>query len=90
VEQGVAVGNIIHKVNPEYPRAAKAKHIQGEVVMKMTITVKGDVENLHVVQGDPLLAEAALDAVKKWKYKPFMLNGQPVPIDTVVRINFHL
>lgn len=90
VSSGVAEGLILHKVNPRYPEEARKKHIQGEVTLLFTIDKEGSAINLEVAQGDPLLAQAAIDAVKQWKYKPFLLNGEPVEVETMVRINFHL
>jgi protein TonB len=64
--------------------------IQGRVVLKVVISKTGDVVSLALVSGDPLLAPAAIDAVKQWKYKPYLLNGNPVEVDTQVTVNFTL
>lgn len=90
VSQGVAEGNLIHRVQPVYPLEALQKRISGEVLLGATISGAGDIENLHVISGDPILAEASLDAVKKWKYRPYMLKGEPVKVETTVKISFHL
>jgi TonB family protein len=90
VSQGVAQGNMRHKVAPEYPYEAKLRGIQGDVILAITITTTGDVANLHVISGDPLLTEAAIDAVKQWKYKPYLLKGQPVEVATTVKISFRM
>ena len=73
-----------------YPQEAKEKHIQGVVLLGLTITGTGDVQDLHVISGDPILVQASLDAVKMWKYKPYRLKGEPVNVETTVKIAFHL
>ncbi|MGC2696216.1 MAG: energy transducer TonB [Candidatus Angelobacter sp.] len=90
VSSGVAEGLLLHKVDPKYPREAKKEHIQGTVLLEITIDRQGNVANMKVVQGDPTLADAAMDAVKQWKYKPYILNGEPIEVETVVRIIFHM
>jgi TonB family protein len=70
VSQGVAEKNVIAKKAPHYPAEALAKHIQGDVILQGTIDHEGNVTGLKVVKGDPLLADAALEAVSQWKYKP--------------------
>lgn len=81
---------IISRVQPPYPEEARAKHIQGSVVMQAEISKEGIVEGLRVLSGDPLLAPAATTAVKQWKFKPFQLDGQPVPVETQITVNFSL
>lgn len=78
------------KVPPKYPEAAKQARIQGKVVLKAIIGKAGEVKNLEIVSGHPQLAPAALDAVKQWKYKPFILNGEPVEVETEVDVTFTL
>jgi TonB family protein len=90
VSVGVATGLLIKKVDPEYPPAALQSRVQGQVVLRALIDKNGDVESLTLFSGDPLLAPAALAAVKQWKYTPYLLNGQPTKIDTVVEVNFSL
>ena len=77
-------------VPPDYPQEAKDKHIEGNVVLKVTIDKNGDVANAEVVSGEALLAPAAIEAVKKWKYRPFVLNGAPLAMETQVTVNFSL
>ena len=77
-------------IHPIYPPEAKAKHIEGVVVLKVDVTRDGNVNNLELISGHPLLAPAAIDAVKRWKYKPFLLNGAPVEVETTVQVNFVL
>jgi len=90
VSQGVSQGQLVHHVNPVYPSAAKTNHIQGEVLLQAIIGKSGRVENLSVVRGHPVLAEAAMDAVKQWRYKPYLLKGEPVEVETTIRITFHM
>jgi TonB family protein len=90
VSQGVSNGLLVNKVQPVYPSEARAAGIQGNVVLKVEITQAGDVEDVELVSGDPILASAAIDAVKQWKYKPYLLNGNPVNVETQVIVNFAL
>lgn len=75
---------------PSYPAEAKKKGIQGTVRLKAIITPAGTVRELFVVDGHPLLVPAAIDAVKRWKYKPYYLKGKPVEVETNVIVNFTL
>jgi len=86
----VTPGVLIKRVAPKYPKQARKKHIEGTVIMKATITRDGDIADLQLVSGDPLLAQAALDAVKNWKYRPYLKDGQPVEADTQITVNFAL
>ena len=90
VSQGVIKGLLIYRVEPAYPPLAKQARIQGVVVMTALIDKGGNVQNLQVVSGHPLLAPAAIEAVKQWRYKPFLLNGQPVEVETTVTVNFRV
>jgi protein TonB len=90
VSSGVADSLKIHDANPHYPREAKEQGIQGDVLLQATIDTKGNLTNLKVLQGDPILVKAAVDAVKKWRYRPYILNGEPVDVDTTIKIQFHL
>src|SRR5208282_4445241 len=90
VSQGVSTGLLITKVQPQYPDDARQARIQGMVVLKAEIDKSGNVESLALVSGHPMLAPAALAAVKQWKYKPYLLNGQPVAVETQVTVNFSL
>jgi periplasmic protein TonB len=90
VSSGVMQGMLIYKVIPTYPLVAQATRTSGTVVLEATISRGGAIENLRVVQGPALLRQAALDAVKQWRYKPYMLNGQPVEVETAVEVNFTL
>jgi TonB family protein len=88
ISAGVAAGMIVHKTAPLYPRFAQDAHITGTVVLKATITKQGTIEGIQVLSGPKLLAPAAVDAVKTWKYKPYMLDGQPVAVETNVTVVF--
>lgn len=90
VSQGVAEKNVVYKVPPRYPIEAKEKHITGDVILGVTIDHSGSISELKVISGDPVLAQAAADAVKQWKYKPYLLNGEPVLVDTTVKITFRM
>jgi periplasmic protein TonB len=88
VSSGVSAGNLIRKVTPQYPPIARTAHIQGNVVLEAEISKEGNVTNLHVISGPPLLQQAAIEAVKQWKYRPYLLNGEPVVVDTQVTVIF--
>jgi periplasmic protein TonB len=91
VSQGVTQGLVIHRVQPTYPQMAKIARVQGNVVLAAIIGKDGTIQNLHVVQtSSPLLNQAAIDAVKQWRYKPYILNGEPVEVDTTVTVTFTL
>jgi protein TonB len=90
VSQGVMEGLVLKRVQPRYPPQAMQLRIQGSVQLQATIGKSGDIENLKVVSGDAILARAAQEAVKQWKYKPYYLNGDPVPIQTQILVNFKL
>lgn len=90
ISQGVAVGLLLKKVSPHYPDDARQARIQGQVVVQVLIDKNGDVEKATSVSGDSSLASAAIEAVKQWKYKPYLLNNQPMAVETQVVINFSL
>jgi TonB family protein len=90
VSQGVMQGMVISKVQPIYPSDAKAARIQGSVVIAAIIGKDGSVQSERLISGHPSLAPAAMDAVKQWKYRPYLLNGQAIEVDTQVTINFTL
>jgi protein TonB len=80
----------MHRVEPTYPSVAQQAHIQGSVVLTAIIDKNGNVQQLRLVSGQPLLVTAAIEAVKQWHYKPFLLNGEPLEVETTVTVNFHL
>ncbi|HLZ00144.1 MAG TPA: energy transducer TonB [Candidatus Angelobacter sp.] len=81
-------GELINRVVPVYPSMAKITGAQGEVKLHAIISRDGRIESLTVVNGSPLLAEAAIDAVRQWRYRPYVLNGQPVEVETWITVNF--
>ena len=90
VSAGVQQGNLVNQVKPAYPAIAKSARIQGAVVLQAEISKQGTIENLRVISGHPMLVQSALDAVKQWRYKPYLLNGEPVPVETTITVNFTL
>jgi TonB family protein len=89
VSSANANDHILKKIDPEYP-LAKAARIQGKVLLKATISKDGDVTAVIVVSGHPMLAPSAIQAVKKWQYKPFLVKGQPVEAKTEIEVPFSL
>lgn len=91
VSQGVMRGLLISKQPPIYPEQARTEHIEGTVLMAMEISREGSVCRIVLISGHPLLAPAAIDAVKQWKYRPYLLNGQPIEVETQAQqVNFTL
>jgi len=90
VSSEVAQSNIASRVAPVYSPLARAAQIQGNVVLQFEITIEGKVQNVSVVSGNPILTAAAIDAVRQWNYKPFVLNGQTIPVYTTATMNFTL
>jgi protein TonB len=88
VASGVAEANLIHDVPPQYPPEAGRERIEGTVVLLAVIGTDGSVQDVQVVSGLPILAQAAMEAVKQWRYKPYLLNGAPVEIDSRITVNF--
>ncbi len=90
VSRDVMSGYVLKKVPPIYPEAARKARVQGTVVVKVRLTKGGDVENIEMLSGHPMLVPAAIEAVKQWKYKPYLLNGDPIAVETQVTVNFTL
>ncbi len=90
ISSGVAAGMVFERTVPVYPPIAKAARVQGTVVLQATISKTGTVEELHVVSGSPLLQQAAMDAVKTWRYQPYLLEGHPVTVETTINVLFSL
>jgi protein TonB len=90
ISSGVMAGNKLSGATPQYPAIARVARVDGTVVLAATIARSGAIENLHVVSGPPLLTSAAVDAVRTWRYRPYLLNGEPVEVETTVRVVFHL
>jgi TonB family protein len=81
---------VVKRVNPDYSKDLRRQRVQGTVTMDVVINQNGDVSAVSPVSGPPALVRIAADAVKQWKYKPFLVNGQPVSVETEVVLNFTL
>jgi periplasmic protein TonB len=90
VASRVVEANLIHDVTPQYPPEAGRARIGGTVVLLATIGTDGSVKDVRVESGLPILAQAAIDAVRQWRYKPYMIDGEPVEVDSRITINFNL
>jgi protein TonB len=90
ISGGVMVGMLLQKTTPVYPPIAKAARQQGTVVLQATISKTGSIENLRVISGPAMLQQAALDAVKTWRYRPYLLDGEPTEVETTVNVVFSL
>jgi protein TonB len=90
VPSRVAEANLIHDVPPQYPTEAGRARIEGTVVLMAMIGKDGTVKDVRVESGLPILAQAAIDAVKQWRYKPYLIAGEPVEVDSCITINFTL
>jgi protein TonB len=85
-----AEGNLIYRVQPVYPPLARQARVQGSVELRALISRTGTIENLIVVRGHPMLSAVAIDAVRRWRYRPYLLNSQPVEVETEITVNFLL
>jgi protein TonB len=85
-----AEGNVIYRVQPNYPPIARQARVQGMVELRAIISKSGRIENLVVVRGHPMLSAAAIDAVKQWRYRPYLLNGESIEVETEITVNFVL
>jgi protein TonB len=83
-------GDLVHKVLPTYPPLARAARIQGQVLLQAMISKQGTIENLRVLAGHPMLVPAAIEAVRQWRYRPYILNNEPVEVETQITVNFGL
>jgi len=90
ISQGVTKGLLIHRVEPQYPALARAARVQGDVILKAIIDKNGDIQDLQLISGHPMLVPGAIAAVKQWRYKPYLLNGQPVEVETTITVIFTL
>ena len=79
---------LLKRVEPVYPPIAKAAHVTGQVSLEFTITAEGDVADIKAVSGPAMLQQASIDAVKQWKYRPFLINSRPSAVRTVAILNF--
>ena len=92
IRQGglVQAALLVNRVVPEYPAIAKTAHVSGTIVLHAIIAKDGTVRELTYVSGPPLLMKAAMDAVREWRYRPTMLNGEPVEVETTIEVVFNL
>lgn len=90
ISAGVTKGLLIQRIEPPYPTLARAARVQGDVVLSAVIDSNGHITNLLLVSGHPMLVPAAIAAVKQWRYKPYLLNGQPVEVETTITVIFTL
>ena len=90
ISGGVMAGHNVSKVPPMYPAEARRQHVEGAVVLAVRIGKDGQIEDLQPVSGPGALLQAAGDAVRQWTYQPYLLNGQPVEVNTTVTVNFSL
>jgi protein TonB len=86
----ISEGNLTRKVQPAYPPLARSARIHGMVVLQAVISKEGMIENLKVLTGHPMLVGAAVDAVRQWRYRPYVLNHEPVEVETQITVNFSL
>ncbi len=90
VSQKVAEGLVIKKVRPEYPPETRRDRIQGTVLLRVLINKAGDIAHIELISGHPALAPAAIEAVKQWKFKPYLFKGEPVEVESQIQVNFTL
>jgi protein TonB len=90
ISAGVEEGLLLQKTMPVYPPIAKAARVQGTVVLRATISKEGRITDLHVVSGPAMLQQAALQAVRSWRYRPYLLNNEPVQVETTINVIFTL
>ena len=83
-------GSLIRRVLPVYPPLARSARIEGPVVLAAVISKAGAIEHLQVLTGHPMLAKAAIDAVSQWRYRPYILNGEAIEVETRITVNFIL
>jgi protein TonB len=90
ISQGVTQGMVLRKVEPVYPKIALSAHVTGAVLLNAIIGKDGSIAELHVISGHPMLVQAAIDAVKQWHYRPYLLNGEPVEVETNITVTFEI
>jgi protein TonB len=83
-------GKIVHMVQPIYPREARTRLIEGDIVLRLRLAKDGTVKKMTTARGNPILAESAEKAVAQWRYRPYLLNGKPVEVETEVTVRFRL
>ena len=90
VSQGVSQGLLVKRVQPSYPPQALQMRVQGTILLEASIAKDGSVTNVKALNGEPILTRSAVTAVRQWKYKPYLLDGEPVEIQTQITVNFNL
>lgn len=85
-----AEGNLIYRVQPNYPTLARQARIQGSVQLRAVISKNGTIGNLSILGGHAMLVASAIEAVKQWRYRPYLLNGEPIEVETEITVNFML
>jgi protein TonB len=90
ISQGVTKGSLIQKIEPKYPPLAEGARIAGQVLLRAIIGKDGDIKELELLSGHPMLAPAAIAAVQQWRYRPFLLNGEPIEVETTVTVTFQI
>ncbi len=86
----ISEGELVRKILPAYPPLARTARIQGQVLLEAVISKEGSIENLKVLAGHPMLVSAAIEAVRQWRYRPYILNNEPVEVETQITVNFSL
>ncbi len=87
---GIMAANVMYSPAPKYPPTAAASHVQGEVKLEAEVGRDGTVESTRIISGPPLLAEAAADAVQRWRYRPYLYEGRPVAMNAQIVMDFQL
>jgi protein TonB len=90
ISSGVASGLLLQRRDPVYPALAKQANVSGTVVLEATISKFGTIEGMHVLSGPVMLRQAAMNAVGSWRYKPYLLDSQPVDVQTTINVTFSL
>jgi len=90
IPESAASNMLLFKVEPEYPRIAKAARVSGIVILHATISKAGDITNLRAICGPQMLQDASIKAVQQWKYRPYIFHGEPVEVETTIRVTFAL
>jgi protein TonB len=83
-------GSLIRRVQPVYPPLARSARIQGSVLLAAQISKDGNIKDLKLISGHPMLVSAAIEAVRQWRYRPYILNGEPIEVETQITVNFIL
>jgi protein TonB len=90
ISSGLADSLVIYHPAPQYPQMARIAHITGDVILKITIDRTGEVTDVSATQGHPILIQSAIDAVRQWRYRPYVLNGEAVEVESTVKLQYHM